>query len=88
MFIKPAPVGPHLPGTILRVIDPDTGHPLPETGLDVPETPYWLRRLTDGDVVPEAAAPNSVGANSLLDDIAPTNTAVSARRKSSASSAE
>lgn len=51
MFVLPAPAGDHLPGTILRVIDPDTGLPLPDTGAEVPATPYWLRRLADGDVI-------------------------------------
>jgi hypothetical protein len=51
MFVKPAPAGDSLPGTHLRVLDPDTGQILPPEGLDVPATPYWLRRLADGDVI-------------------------------------
>lgn len=51
MFILPAPAGAGLPGTVLRVLDPDTGLPLPEAGAEVPATPYWLRRLADGDVI-------------------------------------
>lgn len=38
------------PGDGLKVVDPDTGEPLPADGADVPKTPYWLRRLRDGDV--------------------------------------
>ena len=30
--------------------DPETGEPLPAGGLAVPRSPYWLRRLKDGDV--------------------------------------
>lgn len=29
---------------------PETGEPLPAGGLAVPRSPYWLRRLKDGDV--------------------------------------
>ena len=31
---------------------PETGEPLPAEGLAVPRSPYWLRRLKDGDVTP------------------------------------
>jgi hypothetical protein len=51
MFVIPAPAGPGLPGAHLRVLDPDTGQPLPPEGLDVPLTSYWFRRLADGDVI-------------------------------------
>ncbi|GGA00311.1 hypothetical protein GCM10011497_33630 [Elstera cyanobacteriorum] len=51
MFVLPAPTGAGLPGSVLRVLDPDTGLPLPDTGAEVPATPYWLRRLADGDVI-------------------------------------
>lgn len=51
MFVLPAPAGDGLPGTTLRVIDPETGQPLPEGGAEVPASPYWLRRLADGDVI-------------------------------------
>lgn len=51
MFVLPSPAGADLPGTHLRVLDPDTGRALPETGAEVPATPYWLRRLADGDVI-------------------------------------
>jgi len=33
------------------VIDPDTGQALPPEGADVPETDFWFRRITDGDVI-------------------------------------
>lgn len=29
---------------------PETGEPLPAGGLVVPRSPYWLRRVKDGDV--------------------------------------
>jgi len=57
MFIKPA-----RPGLIVR--DPVTHEPLPLEGREVPRSPFWIRRLTAGDVVttprPEgASAPGS-----------------------------
>jgi hypothetical protein len=43
MFVKAAP------GLVCR--DPDLLDLLPDEGRDVPDTPYWQRRLRDGDVV-------------------------------------
>lgn len=44
MFIKPAPG--------VKVRDPRSRLPLPETGAEVSDTDtYWARRLVDGDVV-------------------------------------
>lgn len=41
------------PGCLVR--DPQTREPLPPEGKDVgPLTPYWHRRLRDGDVLPAA----------------------------------
>lgn len=40
-----APADPAVP-----VRDPATGDPLPHGGGRVPDTPYWRRRLADGDV--------------------------------------
>lgn len=34
-----------------QVRDPRTGQHLPAKAVDVPNTPYWRRRLRDGDVV-------------------------------------
>ncbi|PNQ94971.1 DUF2635 domain-containing protein (plasmid) [Azospirillum argentinense] len=42
MYVKPKP------GALVR--DPVTRQPLPETGAEVPEDQYWMRRLADGDV--------------------------------------
>ena len=42
MFVKPAP------GRVVR--DPETGLPIPEGGVQVEKTQFWLRRLKDGDV--------------------------------------
>ena len=33
-----------------RVLDPRTYAPLPAEGARVPKTPFWTRRLRDGDV--------------------------------------
>ncbi len=43
MFIKPAPG--------LKIPDPDLQDFLPETGREVPDAPYWHRRINDQDVV-------------------------------------
>jgi hypothetical protein len=50
--VKPAP------GRI--VPDPEYGDDLPAEGRDVPKTPYWVRRLKDGDVI-EAQTKKPVG---------------------------
>lgn len=57
MFIKPASVD-------VRVPDPSQrgtpGYWLPAEGREVEFSPYWARRLRDGDVIeaaPPAAAP-------------------------------
>ncbi len=39
---------PARPGLIVR--DPQTLAALPDAGADVADTPYWRRRLKDGDV--------------------------------------
>ncbi|MGY0794343.1 DUF2635 domain-containing protein [Azospirillum argentinense] len=43
MYVKPKP------GALVR--DPVTRTPVPETGAEVPEDQYWMRRLADRDVV-------------------------------------
>lgn len=45
MFIKPVE-GRQVP-------DPETGRALPETGREVEQTAYWMRRIKDGDVTVE-----------------------------------
>ena len=52
MKVKPAD-----PNAVIR--DPHTKVPLPAEGGEVPETSYWIRRLTAGEVVriDEPAAP-------------------------------
>lgn len=52
MFVKPAPG--------LKVRDPDSRLHIPEEGAEVPESSYWLRRLSDGDVLTCAPAVVSV----------------------------
>lgn len=47
MFVKPAPG--------LKVRDPISRLHLPETGKEVPESTYWMRRLAAKDVVPAKA---------------------------------
>lgn len=43
LLVKPAP------NRLVR--DPATGRPLPAEGAEVEGSSYWLRRLSDGDVV-------------------------------------
>lgn len=50
MRVKPA-----VPGAIIR--DPHTKRPLPAEGGEVPESPFWLRRLKDGEVVRVSTTP-------------------------------
>jgi hypothetical protein len=40
-----------------QVRDPVTKQLLPAAGRDVPDNQFWRRRLRDGDVVVETAAP-------------------------------
>ena len=51
MFVKPAPG--------LRIPDPDLHDFLPEQGREVPDAPYWQRRIHDNDVVVVAVAEKS-----------------------------
>lgn len=54
IFVRP------VPGR--RVRDPGTMQPLAEAGELKPLTTYWIRRLSDGDVVeakPQAAEPKA-----------------------------
>lgn len=59
IFIKPAP------GCLIR--DPDTMTPLSQDGEEKPFTPFWCRRLNDGDVIvvdkTEEPAPAATTAN-------------------------
>lgn len=53
-----------IPKRGLTVRDPLTAQALPEAGAEMTLTPYWLRRLADGDVreaqtaKPAKASPN------------------------------
>ncbi|EPB2486892.1 DUF2635 domain-containing protein [Escherichia coli] len=63
IFIKPAP------GCLIR--DPDTMKPLAQEGEEKPFTPFWCRRLNDGDViVVEKAAEAAPAAASATTDAA------------------
>ena len=52
-FVKPADG--------LKVRDPKTGQHLPNDGAEVELTPYWNRRLRDGDIL-SAAKPKAAKA--------------------------
>jgi hypothetical protein len=45
MIVKPAP------GRMVR--DPRTLQLLPDEGREVPDHPFWRRRIRDGDVIAE-----------------------------------
>lgn len=48
MYVTPAPG--------LKIPDPDLQDYLPDNGREVPDTPYWQRRILDRDVLSKAAA--------------------------------
>ncbi|MEW5727722.1 MAG: DUF2635 domain-containing protein [Pseudomonadota bacterium] len=52
IHVKPAIVG----GKPLVVRDPADNQPLPAEGKTVTRDSYWIRRITDGDVIEIAAA--------------------------------
>lgn len=54
MFVRPAQG--------LKIRDLESGHYLPETGQSVPRTPFWLRRLKDGDVIEGTESVGAVNA--------------------------
>ncbi|MDE2342919.1 MAG: DUF2635 domain-containing protein [Betaproteobacteria bacterium] len=54
MFVKPGINKSTGKPLVIRV--PRTHALMPESGMDVPGTAFWLRRLRDGDVV-KCAAP-------------------------------
>lgn len=63
MFIKPAPG--------LKIPDPDLNDFLPELGREVPDGPYWRRRINDQDVAlatPAAEEPVIADDRSAKDD--------------------
>ncbi len=43
---------------------PETGEPVPAAGAAVPRSPFWLRRLRDGDVTTARPAETSAGKES------------------------
>lgn len=59
MYVTPAPG--------MKIPDPDLQDFLPDTGREVPDAPYWQRRILDRDVSVKAAAaekpPRSSGSN-------------------------
>lgn len=40
-----------VPANGRRVLDPQTGRPLPAAGAWVEQSSYWVRRVAEGDVV-------------------------------------
>lgn len=62
MFVKPAPG--------LRIPDPDLHDFLPEQGREVPDAPYWQRRIHDQDVVLVAVAAEKLA---IADTATPKN---------------
>jgi hypothetical protein len=69
MFVKPAPFAegdPFDKDTVRVVRDPVTLRALAPEGAEVAESPFWMGRLRDGDVV-EADAPLPPGDDKLKD---------------------
>lgn len=63
MKVKPNPART-VEGQPLRVLDPAKAEFIPVGGANVPTTPYWLRRLADGDVVRVTDDAGDTGENS------------------------
>ncbi|EHM4546647.1 DUF2635 domain-containing protein [Escherichia coli] len=77
IFIKPAP------GCLIR--DPDTMKPLAQEGEEKPFTPFWCRRLNDGDViVVEKTAEAAPAAASATTDAAGKSAGAAAEKPAAA----
>jgi hypothetical protein len=50
MYIKPRKVQTHDGLVPAQVYDPDRKDRLPSEGRDVPDSPYWRRRVAEGGV--------------------------------------
>lgn len=48
MYVRPTPG--------LKIRDPELLDLLPDEGREVADSPYWLRRIADGDVIEGAPA--------------------------------
>lgn len=70
MFVKPA-LSARI-GALLKVRHPRTKALIPETGAEVPETFFWLRRLRDGDVMLAEPATGEVPSPAAAAPPAPT----------------
>lgn len=67
MFVKPK--------SGYKILDPIVGDRLPDEGREVPDDPYWQRRIHDGDVeVSKAPEPDSPAAPAHAPAPAPTTT--------------
>lgn len=44
------------PSSGLRIADPKTGEYLPDEGMLMPRSGFWLRRLKEGDVIESTPA--------------------------------
>lgn len=50
LYVRPSP------GRV--ILDPDSGFvPVPEDGMDVPRTPFWLRAVERGDLIASEPSP-------------------------------
>jgi hypothetical protein len=50
MYIKPRHVQTHDGLVLANVYDPERKDRLPPEGRDVPDTPYWRRRMNEGAI--------------------------------------
>lgn len=59
-----------------RVRDPATGQPIPASGVHVPSSVYWARRLREGDVIQVDAAPGVAELPAVNPDSRPRKRAI------------
>lgn len=79
----------------IEVFDPIRGDFIPSEGREVPEIPYWIRRIQVGDVVRtekiepvEAAEPEDAPAEEPVEAAEPEEVPAKASKKSKKASAE
>ncbi|WP_336938935.1 DUF2635 domain-containing protein [Acinetobacter modestus] len=51
-----------------KIPDPSLGDHLPDTGRKVEMSPYWARRLRDGDITEKLPSQNRTKNNSVKED--------------------
>jgi hypothetical protein len=70
MYIKPRQVQTHDGLMLANVYDPERRDRLPPEGRDVPDTPYWRRRVAEGGVEFATEPAAEVAWNKAIDTLA------------------